>query len=101
MVSIQGKVKAITSPRRVLPAPIEQIVRELNPVLRGWSNYFCWGNSSKKFALVDYYVHQRLALFDSKKRGKSGRRWTEHSYGWLKGLGVYRLTGRVQYAGTR
>jgi group II intron reverse transcriptase/maturase len=98
MASIQGKVKAITSPRRVLPMPIEQIVRELNPVLRGWSNYFCWGNSSKKFALVDYYVHQRLALFDSKKRGRSGRRWLVHTHEWLKGLGVYRLTGRVQHA---
>ena len=98
MASIQGKVKAITSPRRVLPMPIEQIVRELNPVLRGWSNYFCWGNSSKKFALVDYYVHERLALFDSKKRGRSGRRWLVHTHEWLKGLGVYRLTGRVQHA---
>ncbi len=98
MDSIQDKVKAITSPRRALPLPIEQIVRELNPVLRGWANYFCWGNSSKKFALVDYHVHQRLALFDSKKRGKSGRRWSVHTHEWLKGLGVYRLTGRVRYA---
>ncbi len=78
--------------------PIEQIVRELNPVLRGWANYFCWGNSSKKFALVDCYVHERLALFDSKKRRKGGRRWAVHNHEWLKSLGVHQLSGRVRYA---
>jgi len=33
-----------------------------------------WGNSTRKFTQVDSYVRERLALYDSKKRGKSGRR---------------------------
>jgi hypothetical protein len=32
------------------------------------------GNSSDKFAQIDRYVHERLAIFNSKKRGRSGRR---------------------------
>jgi len=74
-------------------------VDELNPVLKGWGNYFRWGNSSRKFSQVDAYVRERLALFDSKKHQKRGRRWGEvHTYGWATGLRVHRLSGTVRYA---
>lgn len=98
MASIRAKVKAITASRARLKEPIEALVTELNPVLRGWSNYFCGGNSSRKFAEVDRYVHERLALFDSKKRQRRGRRWGEvHTHDWRVRLGVYRLSGRIRY----
>ena len=75
-----------------------EVVGRLNPVIRGWGNYFRWGNSSRKFVQVDSYVQERLALFDSKKRGRSGRGWgTRHNAAWLQSLGVYRLSGTVQY----
>jgi group II intron reverse transcriptase/maturase len=98
MVSIRAKVKAITAPRSRLKWPIGALVAELNPVLRGWGNYFRWGNSARKFARIDQYVHERLALFDSKKRQKSGRRWEVHTRDWVTGLGVHRLTGTVRRA---
>lgn len=42
-----------------------------------------WGNSARKFSQIDDYVRERLALFDSKKRQKPGRRWGEvHTYAW-------------------
>jgi RNA-directed DNA polymerase len=97
MASIRAKVKAITAPRSRLKWPIGNVVAELNPVLRGWGNCFKWGNSSKKFAQIDSYVHERLALFDSKKRQKSGRGWgTVRTYAWVTGLGVHRLSGTVR-----
>ena len=98
MASIRVKVKAITAPRARLKWPIEALVVELNPVLRGWGNYFRWGNSAGKFSQIDSYVHERLALFDSKKRQKSGRRWGKvHTHAWITRLGVHRLTGMVRY----
>ena len=39
---------------------IREVIRELNPVLRGWGGYFRTGNASGKFNEVDSYVHQRL-----------------------------------------
>src|SRR6266550_6084920 len=81
MASVRAKVKAITAPRDRLKRPMHQVVEELNPVLRGWGNYFRWGNSTRVFTQIDSYVHQRVALFDSKKRGRRGPRWaTEHNY---------------------
>ncbi len=98
MASIRAKVKAVTAPRYRLQQPIGVLVTELNPVLRGWGNYFQWGNSSRKFGEIDSYVRERLALFDSKKRQKSGRRWGEvHTYAWAAGLKVHRLSGSIRY----
>ena len=57
-----------------------------------------WGNSARKFSQIDDYVRERLALFDSKKRQRSGRRWEEvHSKAWFAGLRVSRLSGTVRY----
>jgi group II intron reverse transcriptase/maturase len=98
MASIRAKVKAITASRSRLKEPTGVLVAELNLVLRGWGNYFRWGNSSRKFSQIDSYVHERLALFDSKKRQKTGRRWTEvHTCDWIARLGVHRLSGTVRY----
>jgi len=99
MASIRAKVKAITAPRSRLKQPIGVLVAELNPVLRGWGNYFRWGNSARKFTQIDRYVRERLALFDSKKRQKRGRRWgTVHTSAWFGGLGLHTLSGTVRYA---
>src|SRR2546428_8796009 len=98
MASVRAKVKAITAPRHLLKRPMHEVVEELNPVLRGWGNYFRWGNSTRKFTQIDSYVHQRLALFDSKKRGRRGPRWAnEHNYAWFKGLGVHSLAGSIRW----
>jgi len=98
MASVRAKIKEITAPRSRLPWAAERLVAELNPVLRGWGNYFRWGNSTKKFVQIDSYVHERLALFDSKKHQRPGRRWgTAHAHEWLNTLGVHRLTGTIRY----
>jgi len=98
MVSIRAEIKAITAFRWRLKEAISVIVAELNRVLRGWCNYFRWGNSSRQFSQIDRYVHERLALFNSKKRNRRGRRWGQiHTYVWLTRLGVFRLSGTVRY----
>jgi|SRR5579859_151108 len=98
MAGIRAKVKEITVLRWRLKQPIGVIVEELNPVLRGWCNYFRWGNSSRQFSQVDSYVHERLALFDSKKRQERGRRWGEvHTTAWVARLGIFSLSGTIRY----
>jgi group II intron reverse transcriptase/maturase len=100
MASVRAKIKAITAPRGRLLFPIEDVIRELNRVLRGWWNYFRVGNGSRrKFLQIDRYVHERLALFDSKKRRRSGRDWGKlHDTGWYKRLDVFRLYGALREA---
>ncbi|MFI6731259.1 group II intron reverse transcriptase/maturase [Streptomyces sp. R-74717] len=93
---LRDKVRAATSSSRT-ERPVAAVVADLNPVLRGWAAYFRNGNSGRKFNAVDGYVHERLAIFASRKHGLKGRNWTTHyTYEWTTRLGVYRLTGNVR-----
>jgi hypothetical protein len=66
-------------------------VTDLNRVLRGWGNFFRWGNPAKKFWNIDCYVYERLERFLRAKHGpRFGRR---RMYRVYPRLGVYRLTG--------
>jgi RNA-directed DNA polymerase len=97
MASIRTKIRARTD-RRFVGRSVESIVADLNPVLRGWGNYFRWGNSARKFTTIDRYVNERLAIFTSTKHGLRGRNWaTRFTYTWYQQLGVYQLSGTVRY----
>ncbi len=97
MTSIRGKVRAATTNNHA-SLPLEVVVSRLNPVLRGWGAYFQHGNSSAKFATIDCYVNQRLAMLASHKHGLRGWNWTTRfNNAWATSLGAYRLSGKVTY----
>ena len=67
------------------------------PVQR-WSGYFRFGDSSRKFNVIDSDVAERMAILASFKYGLSGRNWgTRFTYEWFESLGVYTLSGKVTY----
>jgi hypothetical protein len=96
MAQVRAKIREATD-RRYVGYPVDWVVIRLNRVLRGWGGYFRHGNSARKFAQIDGYVHERLAIFASVKHGLHGRNWQRRfTWAWLKALGVYRLSGRVR-----
>ncbi len=96
MASIRGKIRDRTD-RRYARLPLDQVVADLNPVLRGWGAYFRYGNSAVKFAHIDRYVNERLAILASAKHGLTGRNWvTRFNYEWATSLRVHRLTGTTR-----
>jgi group II intron reverse transcriptase/maturase len=97
MKSIRARIRALTD-RRYSGLPIDTAVQRINPVLRGWGNYFRVGNSAQKFAQIDSYVHERLAILACNKHQLSGRKWVSRFDGaWLGRLGVHTLHGRINY----
>ncbi|HEX3827868.1 MAG TPA: group II intron maturase-specific domain-containing protein [Sporichthyaceae bacterium] len=93
---LRDKIRATTD-RRQVGRPVSAVVADLNLVLRGWAAYFRNGNSAGKFSTIDSYVHERLAIFDNRKRGIPGRRWgRRHDGAWFTRLGVFRLSGNVR-----
>ena len=56
--SFKARVKAIT--RRNSPVNLEQVIADLNPLLRGFSNYFRIANCSKKFRQLASWIRRRL-----------------------------------------
>lgn len=99
MNSIRAKIRALTS-RSWTGSALSEVVERLNPVLRGWGNYFRGGNSASKFTQIDSYVHERLAILAANKHKRRGRRWAaEYNVAWFQRLGVHTLSGSVRYRG--
>jgi RNA-directed DNA polymerase len=102
MKRIRAKVKAQTDRRRRAGMKdIREAIAVLNPILRGWGNYFRSGNASDKFTAIDRYVAWRLKRLLVKRKGRNLRageadRWTPT---WLKGMGLHQLMGTVRYPG--
>ena len=96
MASIRGQIRERTDRSRARLS-LEDVVADLNPVLRGWGEYFRGGNSAAQFSLIDAYVNERLALLASDKHGLTGRNWvTRFNYKWVNSLRVHRLTGTIR-----
>jgi RNA-directed DNA polymerase len=98
MKRLRAKVRARTGHNRV-GADIRDVIADLNPILRGWGNYFRTGNAAIKFRQVDNYVIWRLQRLMISKRGRNlhagqAWQWTEE---WFNGHGLHRLRGTVRY----
>ena len=97
MATVRARIRAATD-RRHVGRPVASVVDDLNVILRSWGNYFRYGNSARKFAQIDSYVHERLAVFASRKHGRSGRNWARrYNWAWCRRLGVNRLSGTVRH----
>jgi RNA-directed DNA polymerase len=98
MKRLREKIKHRTSRSRV-GVDVRVVIDELNPILRGWGNYFRTGNAAEKFVQVDRYVVWRLKRLQIKKRGRNLRagqagQWTP---AWFHDQGLHQLMGTVRY----
>ena len=76
IASVKRAVKLIIQPRQHCSMPA--IVAELNPVLRGWGNYFRTSYARDAFIKVDEYVVVKLCLMLRKKYKKRHKGWRDH-----------------------
>ena len=101
MQRARQRVKERTGRNRNGVKEVRVLIRDLNPILRGWGNYFRTGNAARKFNQLDSYAWRRLHRFMVKRKGRDLRpgeavRWTRDFY-W--NLGLHRLRGTVRYPG--
>jgi RNA-directed DNA polymerase len=98
MQRIRQRVKELT-PRGRCHEDVRVVITDLNPVLRGWGNYFRTGNAAACFNQIDSYVWRRLRSLRLKRHGRNLRpgqaeRWSSEHF-W--NLGLHRLRGTVRY----
>ena len=98
MKRVRQRVKEIARNGR-MHEDLHAIIGELNPVLRGWSEYFRTGNAATKFIAIDDYVVERLRTLLTKRKGRNLR--PGESIAWrrdfFEALGLHRLRGTVRY----
>jgi RNA-directed DNA polymerase len=88
IASIKDKVKAKTY-RSTRHMNLDQVIRSLNRLLRGWANYFRHGVSKAVFYAIDYFAWSRLM------------RWTRAKYAGRTGLSMKELRRRFCDKGWR
>jgi RNA-directed DNA polymerase len=98
MKRVRERVRGLT-PRRRCHEDVRRVIADLNPVLRGWGEYFRTGNAARKFNQLDTYVWERLTALLIERKGRHLRpgeveRWTRD---YFHGLGLHRLRGTVRY----
>jgi group II intron reverse transcriptase/maturase len=98
MQRIRQRVKALT-PRQRCHADIRDVIADLNPVLRGWGQYFRTGNAAPQFTALDSHVVRRLRSLRVKRKERNLQRgevraWTRE---YFENLGLHRLRGTIRY----
>ena len=108
MQNVRAKIRDLTDRRRCAGVrDIRTVIQKLNPVLRGWCNYFRTGNASDKFNSIDWYVGGRLmrlmANRGGQRRNKPGgkpfnpREWRHERF--VEEFGLFKLLGTIRYPG--
>lgn len=98
MKRIRQRVKDMTPRRRSHEDP-RDVIAAINPVLRGWGQYFRTGNAADDFNTIDGYVAWRLKRMRVHRKGRhlkpgEARCW---SPSYFYALGLHRLGGTVAY----
>lgn len=76
--------------RRFKSQPVDRVVQLINPILRGWVNYFRIGHSSRCFCYVKDWVEKKIRRHMLRARKRKGFGWNRWSREWLyKTLGLY------------
>ncbi len=83
------KLKGILNRSR--SQPLRGVIAKINPILRGWVNYFAIGNSSRCFSFIRLWVEKKIRRLLAKARQRHGFGWKRWSSRWLYDrLGLFR-----------
>ena len=67
------------------------VIELINPILRGWVNYFAVGHSSRCFSFVKDWVEKKIRRHLMRARKRKGFGWQRWSRQWLyTELGLYK-----------
>ncbi|MGD0489717.1 MAG: group II intron reverse transcriptase/maturase [Syntrophorhabdales bacterium] len=95
---IKKEIKDATC-RKNLALSGEVIIARLNQALRGWANYFYYGNCSKTFVHLRNYTEERVRMYLRRKHRLKGRGYKKYPTAYLyEILGLYKLPATAPWA---
>jgi group II intron reverse transcriptase/maturase len=84
MKAIRSRIRELTTRSKLKELP-EEIVGKLNLIIKGWRNYFRFGNGSRKLQGLDEYVRERLRRMAEARKGLRGKLEINEFKEWLQG----------------
>ena len=77
--------------RRFDSQPVARVVQLINPIVRGWVNYFAIGDASRCFGFIKDWVEKKVRRHLMRARNRQGFGWKRWSRRWLYDeLGLFR-----------
>ena len=58
----------------------EALIKHLNPIIRGWSNYYASQVSKVAYTKLDYLLYQKLETWANSRHPNKGKRWAANKY---------------------
>jgi group II intron reverse transcriptase/maturase len=100
MTRVRARVRVLTSRARCRE-DLRRIIADVNPVLRGWAQYFRTGNAADRFIQMDDFVTARLRGLLLKRAGPRRRPGAADLWRrpFFEALGLVRLRGTIHYPG--
>ena len=85
---LMRRLKAVF--RSLRSQPVYRVIALINPILRGWVNYFAHGNASRCFSQVRDWVEKKVRRHMARNSKRSGFGWKRWSKRWLyRQLGLF------------
>jgi RNA-directed DNA polymerase len=69
--------------RRHQSQPVDRVISLINPILRGWVNYFAVGHASECFGYIQDWVDKKVRRHLMRARKRKGFGWARWSRQWL------------------
>jgi len=77
--------------------PVSRVIEAINPILRGWVNYFRVGHAGRCFSFIRDWVEKKIRRHLARARGRAGFGWKRWSSEWIyEVLGLFE-DYRVKY----
>ena len=93
--ALLGTLRAVF--RRFQSQPVSRLIDEINPILRGWVNYFAMGHSSRCFAFIRDWEETKIRSHLARACQRRGFGWKRWRREWLyEKLGLFNQY-RVSY----
>jgi RNA-directed DNA polymerase len=84
-------------------APQRALVLKLNPIIRGWANYYSTGVSKETFSKLDHLIWQRIELWCQRRHPSKSAQWVKDKYfktvgdrNWVFSDGTFTLTTHAE-----
>ena len=58
----------------------DDLISKLNPIIRGWANYYCYSSAKETFNYVDYRIWLMVWQWCLRRHPKKGKQWVRHRY---------------------
>lgn len=94
----QAQIRALT--RRKIPLSFQEVIAQINPVIRGWGTFYRKAHVRRLFNRLDRWIERRLYAFLA-KRWRNGKWRTYPSSRLIGEFGLVRLTHLIPGLVTR